>query len=356
MTIDSADLASVLAGWKGRGTVIRHDEPTDTWIFVALHDDTLGPPTGGTRMKTYASLGAALRDAQRLAAGMTAKWAAIDLPFGGGKAVLAIPHPLTGEERRGLLLRYGRLVRALGGGFNTGPDLGTSAADMKVIAEEAGPAVRGIDPRTGELTNPGPYTAKGVFAAIRAAAAQAFGSPELAGRSVLVEGVGAVGEPLAAHLVAAGVRLLLADLDSAAAHRLADSLGGEVVPTEEVGKTRCDVYAPCAVGATLHDGSIEKLACRIVAGSANNQLGEPADAERLHRRGILYAPDFVANAGGALGFALLGEGAEPETIDARLAGLESTLREIFEEAAERDESPLAAANRRVERVLARGSR
>lgn len=351
---DTSDLATTLAGWHGWATVVRHDPPTGTWILIALHDNTLGPAAGGTRMKTYPSLGAALTDAQRLAAGMTAKWAAIDIPFGGGKAVLAVPRPLEGEERRGLLRRYGRLVRSLSGAFNTGPDLGTTLDDMKVIAEEAGTAVRGIDPQTGELTDPGPYTARGVFASVHAAVAQVFGNRDLAGRSVLVEGVGSVGGPLAAQLAGAGARVLVADVSPEAAQRVAAAVGGEVVATEDVPGTACDVYAPCAVGATLHAGSIARLACRAIAGSANNQLAEPEDAERLHRRGILYAPDFIANGGGALAFGLMGQGASEAAIHARLDGIEGTLREIFTEAAQENESPLAAAHRKVERVLARG--
>ncbi len=346
------DLTASLARWDGIGIVVRHDPATGAWIFIALHDDTLGPPTGGTRMKVYSSPGQALEDAKRLAAGMTAKFAAIEFPFGGAKAVLAVPRPLVGAERRGLLARYGRLIAALHGGFGTGPDLGTTAEDMQEIAAAAGPYVHGFDPATGRLTNAGPYTARGVFAAILAALRHRFGSDELAGRRILIEGVGAVGVPLARQLAAGGAELLLADLDRAAADRLAGETGGRVIATEAVSGTACDVYAPCAVGATLSARTIPLLACAIVAGSANNQLEEEADALRLHARGILYAPDYVANAGGAIGFGMLGRGASETEIEARLAGVGDSLTEIFAEAAERQETPLLAAARRVERVLA----
>lgn len=341
-----------LAHWDGLGVVVRHDEATGSLILIALHDDSLGTPTGGTRMKVYASPTEALRDAQRLAAGMTAKWAAIDFAFGGGKAVLAIPRPLDASERKGLLRRYAELMAALRGGFWTGPDLGTSAADMAEIAATA-PYVHGIDHATGQPLNAGPFTARGVFAAIRATTAVTFGCHNLAGRTVLVEGIGAVGKPLARLLAEAGARLKLADLDATAVQNLARELDAEVVPTAAVSAAECDIYAPCAVGATLNRHTIEMLRCRAVAGSANNQLEDESDAERLLARNILYAPDYVANSGGAIGFGMLGQRATQEEIDQRLDQVEGTLSEIFAEAEANRESPLAAAKRRVERALER---
>ena len=345
-------IESLIAGWDGLGVVVRHDRPTGSWVFIALHDGTLGPLAGGTRLRTYPSPAAGLADAQRLAAGMTAKWAAIDAPFGGGKAVLAAPGPLAGEERRGLLRRYGRLVDALGGAFSTGPDLGTTMDDMREI-HRVTPYVHGFDPRTGAATDAGPFTARGVLAAIRAAVRQAAGSDDLAGRTVLVEGLGSVGAPLARHLAAAGARLLVSDLEPDRAAALAAELGARVVPLAEVPRTPCDVYAPCAVGGVLNRRTIPQLACRVVAGSANNQLEEERDARLLQERGILYAPDYVANAGGAIAFSLLGRGAAPEEIDSRLLGIGTTLAEVFREAEARGETPLAAAARKVEAVLAR---
>lgn len=345
-------LESQIAGWDGLAVVARHDRETGAWIFIALHDASLGPPTGGTRLRTYATPAAGLADAQRLAAGMTAKWAAIDFPFGGGKAVLAVPGPLAGAERRGLLRRYARLIDALGGGFSTGPDLGTTAEDMLEIGAVTA-HVHGIDRRTGSARDPGPFTARGVLAAIRAGLGHASGSPDLAGRTVLVEGVGSVGAPLARSLAASGARLLVSDLDGGRAAALAAELGAAVVAGEEVCGTPCDVYAPCAVGGVLNRETIPRLACRVVAGSANNQLEEEEDARRLHARGILYAPDYVANAGGALVFALLASDCPPEQFDVRLDGIGTALGEIFREAQERGETPLAAAARRVESALAR---
>ncbi|MBW3533947.1 MAG: hypothetical protein KY453_01810 [Gemmatimonadetes bacterium] len=350
---DPPDTLDLMRGWDGAAVVVRHDEPTGTWMFVALHDDTLGRPTGGCRMKVYGSPGEGLRDAQRLAAGMTRKWAAIDLPFGGGKAVLAVPRLLEGREREGLLRRFAGLLDSLHGACGTGEDLGTSPADMHFLAGLT-EHVMGADPVTGEPIDPGPWTALGVFHGMRAALDARTGSASLEGRRVLVEGVGDVGAPLARMVAEEGGRLLLADLRPERARSVAEALGGRVVSPSDVIGTECDVYAPCAVGATLTRESIPRLRCLVVAGSANNQLERAEDADRLHERGILYAPDYVANAGGAMAFGLvmLGERDE-EVLRRRVTGLGDALADIFREAEEEEESPLTAARRRVERVLGR---
>ncbi|MGD2115509.1 MAG: Glu/Leu/Phe/Val dehydrogenase dimerization domain-containing protein, partial [Acidobacteriota bacterium] len=337
------------------GVVVRHDRSTGAWILIALHDDTLGPSAGGTRMKVYPDLSDALLDVLRLAEGMTYKFAGVGLARGGGKAVLAIPRPLEPGEREGLLERYGELVESLRGAFFTGPDLGAGPDAMNVVARRTR-NIFGIDPAGGASLDPGPFTARGVHAGLRAALEHVFGHPDSAGRSVLIEGLGDVGDPLARRLAEAGARLLLADLDAAKADRLARELGGsgdvEVIPLDAVPETPCDVYAPCAVGATVNADTIPRFRCRIVAGSANNQLREDADAGRLHRRGIVYVPDYIGNAGGAIAFLLLHEGAGRETIDDRVAAIEGSVATILREAAERDESPLAAARRRVDKILA----
>ena len=190
--MSSPDFLTLLEAWDGIGVLVRRDQPTGTWIFVALHDDTLGPATGGCRMKVYDRPEDGLVDALRLAEGMTHKWAAMDFPFGGGKTVLAIPHELHGDERRGLLHRFGELLNSMGGRYGTGADLGTTTEDMQTIAEVS-EYVIGVHGRTEGPMDPSPYTALGVFEGIRAALRHRFGSDELDGRSVLVEGVGAVG-------------------------------------------------------------------------------------------------------------------------------------------------------------------
>lgn len=345
------NLTDLIRSWDGTGVITRYDSPTETWIFICLHDDSLGPCTGGTRMKVYASPAEGLRDAMRLAAGMTAKWAGIGMAAGGGKAVLAVPRVFEGEERRGLLGRYGALIETLGGSFHTGEDLGTTTEDMRFLAE-ATHFVHGFDPDTDEKIDPSPYTARGVLAAIQAGLAQTFSSADPAGRTILIQGTGNVGRELAGLLARAGATLLLSDIDTARAEDLAQNLGAQSVALDEVYTTACDVYAPCAVGATLTAETIPQLACRIVAGSANNQLEEPADAERLARRDILYVPDFITNSGGAMAFGLLSQGAKPgEELFAQIDGIGELVTAVLGEAAESGESPLAAAERRVQETL-----
>lgn len=312
-------------------------------MFVCVHSTRRGPAGGGTRLKTYAAAADALADAMRLSAAMTLKLAAIDVPFGGGKAVLAVPDSLDDGERRGLLLRYADVVASLGGTFQTGPDVNTSSADMDLIAERC-PHVYCRSEEHGGSGDPGPYTAVGVFHGIRACVGRALGSDELGGVAVLVQGVGSVGARLADLLADAGARVLVSDVDEPRVRAVAARVGGTVVPPDRVIGTECDVYAPCALGGTLNRESIPRLRCRVVAGSANNQLGEAADADRLRAAGILYAPDYVINAGGALnaiGIETLGW--SREEVDARLAGIGDTLSDIYARADAEGISTEAAA-------------
>jgi len=339
--------------WQGLAVVCDHDRATGTWIFIALHDDTLGSPVGGTRVRVYPAPEDGLRDAMRLAEGMTHKWASIDLDSGGGKGVLALSRPVAEDERRRLLERYARLLDTLSGSFSTGQDLGTTPEDIGVLSGIS-EHVHGFDAERGVIDDPGPYTALGVLSGIRSAAAHALGADSLDGVKILIQGVGGVGRPLARHCAGAGAELLVSDVNDGQAKGVADDHGAAVVAPEAVYETQCDIYAPCAVGATLNEQSIPLLGCRIVAGAANNQLESDEDAERLRRRGILYAPDYVINAGGALAFGLKARGTtDPAQLRDRVSGLGATLSEIFDEARAHDESPLRAAQRRVERVLAR---
>lgn len=348
------DLDGMIRRWDGMAVVHSHDPPTGSRIFIALHDARLGTPVGGTRMRSYPSPADALRDAMRLAEGMTWKWAGIGFGFGGGKCVVDVPHHLEGQERTGFFARYGRLLEALDGAFATGVDLGTDPPDMDVAARETR-NVFGRNPRGEGTVDPGPFTALGVFCAIRAALRHRSGDPDPAGRRVLVQGVGDVGEPLARMLADAGAEVLVSDLDDDRARSLAQEIGASVVPPDEVVGTPCDVFAPCAVGGVLDDGTIPRLECDVVAGSANNQLEAPRHAEDLHERGVLYAPDHVANAGGALAFGLLYEGLDDsDEIRSRVRGLEDRLGEIFREAGEAGESPVHAARRLARRTLEEG--
>ncbi|HET6342137.1 MAG TPA: Glu/Leu/Phe/Val dehydrogenase dimerization domain-containing protein [Gemmatimonadota bacterium] len=351
----SADrsLEAVIGEWDGEAVATRFDHETGAWFFVAFHDTTLGTPNGGTRMRVYDRPADGLEDAMRLAEGMTRKWAVLGLPFGGGKAVLAVSRWPEGEEREGLLLRYGGFLETLGGSFQTGVDLGTTPEDMLVIGRITR-NVHGVEFETGRMIDPGPFTARGVLRGIEAALEAVFGDPSLEGRRVLVQGVGDVGRPLAGFLAERGARLLVSDVDGERAGRVARELSGQVVPPPEVTGHACDVYAPCAVGGVLTRETIPGLACRIVAGSANAQLGEPEDADRLHERGILYAPDYVVNGGGAAAFGLLSIGErDEERILEQVDGIGETLRSIFHDAAASGESPVAAADRRVVETLSR---
>ena len=346
------DILDLVSRWPGEAVVVRHDAATGTWIFIAIHDSTLGTPSGGSRMRTYPSQIAALEDAMRLAEGMTYKWAGMGIDRGGAKAVLAVPHELEGAALQGLLHRYGDLTDTLHQVFNTGPDLGMGPERMEVVASHSR-AVIGIDPRTGTSADPGVFTARGVLAGIRAALGHVFGTPDPSGKTVLVQGLGDVGAPLARLLSAEGAELLLSDLDAALAGRLAAELGATVVSPDAALVTPCDVLAPCAVGGLLTAGSIPTLTCRIVAGSANNQLAEPADADRLAARGIVYAPDYIINGGGAMVFALMHGGTDDEDeLGRHVDGIGDAIGAILAKAAEDGVSPLTAAQRRVDRTLA----
>jgi leucine dehydrogenase len=280
-------------------------------------------------MNVYDAPGDGLADAMRLSEGMTMKMAATDIPFGGAKAVIAVRGLPEGDERRRLLLRYGDLAASLGGNFQTGPDVNTTMADMDVIAERHEHVYcRSVE--RGGSGDPGPFTARGVFHGIRASAARVFGSPDLNGRSVLVQGVGDVGARLAEQLAEGGARVLVSDLDSSRAQTLAERIRADVVAPEVALGVECDVYAPCALGGTLTAETIPQLRCRIVAGCANNQLAEPEDAARLDEAGILYAPDYVINAGGVIyAWGTESLGWSPEQIEARLAGIGESLAEIY---------------------------
>jgi len=347
----AGEMLELIAEWDGVGVVVRHDAPTGTWIFIALHDDTLGRPVGGCRMKVYERPEDGLLDALRLAKGMTSKWAAIDLPFGGGKAVLAIPRPLEGSERNGLLLRYGALLNTLKGTYGTGEDMGTTPEDMLLIASVTS-NVMGVESGSTVPIDPGPYTALGVFESIRSVLRHTCGNDDLAGRSVLIQGVGDVGGPLARMVHEAGGQVLLSDVDTALVGALAEELSGTVVPLDAVYSTPCDVFAPCAIGAILNEDTIPMLECKGVAGSANNQLRDDDDADLLQDRDILYAPDYIANGGGAMAFGLIFQGMiEDKELRGRVSTIGTSMDEIFAEASSENISPLVSAGRRVERIL-----
>jgi len=340
----------LLRRWDGEEAVIRFDAESGAWMFVCVHSTARGPAGGGTRLRVYPTPADGLADAMRLSAAMTRKMAVADLPLGGGKSVLAVPELPEGEARRRLLLRYGRLVSSLGGTYRTAGDMNITPADLDVVSETC----QWVFGSTGQGGNSGRGTARGVLHGIHASVEHIFGSPGLDGRQVLVQGVGAVGRDLARDLAAAGARVLVADVDEERAGRVAAEIGGGVIPAREALTTECDVYAPCAVGGTLAAETIPALGCRIVAGSANNQLVEPEDAARLHARAILYAPDYVINAGGVLQLVGLAElGWDEAELERNLAGIGDTLRRLYRDADANGTTPAEAAERlATERVAA----
>lgn len=319
----------LLDSWDGEQAVIHRDRESGGWIFICMHSTQLGPSAGGTRLKVYDTPADGLQDAMRLSAGMTAKLAVADLGLGGGKAVLAMPTIPAGDDRSALLHRYGDIVASLRGGFITSSDVGTGESDMDVIAERT-EHVFGRSVAKGGAGDPGPFTAVGVFHGIKASLAQVYGSDDLSGRTVLIQGVGSVGAALAELLGRDGADVLVADVDAERAERVAAAIGGAAVEADQAIGTECDVYAPCALGATLSMDSVPQLRCKIVAGSANNQLAKPEAAELLRAAAILYAPDYVINAGGAIAINFLElNGRSQADVDAALVQIGDTLREIY---------------------------
>jgi leucine dehydrogenase len=333
----------LLRGWDGEFVATKFDDASGAWMFVGVHSTALGPGFGGTRMKVYATPEDALGDVLRLSSAMTWKNALAGIGFGGGKSVLAVPAIPRGDARTAMLGRYADLVGSLGGSYVTACDMNTSERDMDVVGERC-PHVMGRSVAAGGSGTSAPDTALGVFHGIRSAVAFAFGAPDLAGRTIAIQGGGAVGAPLARTLAEAGASLIVADVDPGRADALASEVGATVVPPDQVLGSACDVVAPCATGGVLNADTIPRLRCAVVAGAANNQLAGPEDADRLAERGILYAPDFVVNAGGVLhlaGYERLGW--SREEIAARLAGIGGTLELVLERAAAEGITPQAAA-------------
>jgi leucine dehydrogenase len=297
-------------------------------------------------MWTYADNGAAMRDALRLSRAMTFKSAVAGLPLGGGKGVIMLPagtRPPTGEDRRAVLLDFGETVEMLGGAYITAEDVGTSEPDMRAISEVTS-HVSGLAVETGGSGDPSPWTALGVEAAIRVACERAFGTPSLEGRLVAVVGVGHVGGPLAELLAEGGAKLILADIDEGR-RELADRLGAEWTDPSSALTADVDVLAPCALGGVLNGDTVPQLRCRVIAGAANNQLATEAVGELLAARGILWVPDFVANAGGVVNIAveLEPEGYDTQRAEQRVRAVGDTVRTVLDHADVVGSTPLAAA-------------
>ena len=326
--------------------VFCHDTATGLRAIIALHDTTLGPALGGTRYYPYANEALALTDVLRLSEGMTHKAAAAGMPLGGGKAVI-IGEPST-QRTEQLLEAYGRFVESLAGRYYTAADVGTTSADLDVI----GRTTRHVVGRTAEAGGSGDSgysTALGVFSALKAAAALTWGDNGIADKQVGVEGVGKVGRHLVDLLLGAGARVVVSDPNPAAVTGLQQA--GVVTVVPDVLGERLDVYAPCALGASLTPASVSELSARVVCGAANNQLLHRGVAELLHRRSIQWVPDYVANAGGLIQVGSELGDATAAQVEEKVRGIEGTAREILHLAMDRDTTTLEAARRHVDRRL-----
>jgi leucine dehydrogenase len=318
--------------------------------IIALHSTALGPAFGGCRMWPYASEADALTDALRLARGMTYKAAICELPYGGGKSVI------IGDPRRhktpALLRAMGRAVEALGGHYIVADDVGTTLDDLVLMREVTSHTAAA----TAAAQAPLAATAYGVLMAIRAAARQVTGRDGLDGLPVAIQGLGNVGRPLAGDLHAAGAHLIVADLDPARVARAVQELGAQAVEPEAIYDQPVDLFAPCAMGAVLNDRTIPRLRASIICGGANNQLALPRHAAMLAERGILYLPDYLANAGGVIDF-------HQERIDdsraavlAAVGRIEAITTEVLDTAARTGRTPLEVADQKVQARVQAGRR
>jgi valine dehydrogenase (NAD+) len=335
--------------------VFCHDEATGLSAIIALHSTALGPGLGGTRFYPYASEQDALADVLALSRGMTYKAALAGLDLGGGKAVIiGDPARIKSEA---LLRAYGRFVQSLNGRYYTACDVGTFSEDMDVIARECA-YVTGRTVAHGGAGDSSVLTAYGVFQGMRAAAEVTWGRPTLEGRTVGVAGVGKVGHHLVRHLVEDGAEVVVTDVSAAAVDRvLAEHPGvGSVPDTAALVGSDLDVYAPCALGGALDDDVVEVLTARVVCGAANNQLAHAGIEKVLEDNGVLYAPDYLVNAGGLIQVADELEGFSFERAQARAAGIFETAHEVFALAREDGVPPAVAADRVAERRIREVSR
>ena len=332
--------------------VFGRDEATGLRCIVAIHSTALGPALGGTRFHPYADEGAALTDVLRLSRAMSYKAACAGLDLGGGKAVI-IGDPES-DKREALLRAYGRTVESLNGRYVTACDVGTYPSDMEVIGRETRWAT-GRPAAHGGAGDSGILTARGVFVAMRACAARQWGDETLSGRHVAVQGLGKVGRRLVDHLLADGAKVTVADVDDERVAAVADQPGVDTVAPGEVLEVDADVLSPNALGAVLTEQTIPRLRAQVVCGGANNQLEAPEeDGARLEDRGILYAPDYVVNAGGLITVAdeLHAGGHSQARAEAKVEGIADTLFAIFDEAGRTGVSTEVAAERVAEHRMA----
>jgi leucine dehydrogenase len=303
------------------------DAKTGLKAIIAVHSTALGPAAGGCRMWNYATADEAFIDALRLSEGMSYKNAMADLPLGGGKAV--IWGNSKTEKTPELFRALGRAIATLNGKYWSAEDVGVSVHDMAFAAEETN-YVAGLPGKSGD---PSPVTAKGVFLGIKAAALRAFGSDDLNGKHVAVQGVGHVGAYVCGHLAKAGARLTITDVNAEALAQVAKDTGATVVAPGEIYDVAADIFSPNALGAIINPETLPRLKVKVIAGGANNQLSTPDMGEKVMERGILYAPDYVINGGGIINVAAEISGAyDPAWVDGKVQRLVGTLGEVLDQA------------------------
>ncbi|MUK87184.1 leucine dehydrogenase [Ornithinibacillus sp. L9] len=325
--------------------VFCQDKNSGLKAIIAIHDTTLGPALGGTRMWTYNSEEEAIEDALRLARGMTYKNAAAGLNLGGGKTVI-IGDPRK-DKNPEMFRAFGRYIQGLNGRYITAEDVGTTVEDMDTIHMETD-FVTGISPEFGSSGNPSPVTAYGVYKGMKAAALEAFGDDSLEGKTVTVQGVGNVAYTLCEYLHKEGAKLVVTDINKAAVDRAVDAFGAKAVDPDDIYDVDCDIYAPCALGATINDETIPRLKAKVIAGSANNQLKTTKHGDIIHEKGIVYAPDYLINAGGVINVADELNGYNPTRAMKKVDTIYDSILKVFE-ISKRDNIPTyAAADRMAE--------
>jgi leucine dehydrogenase len=338
----------------GYEKVLRAEEPGKGWCAtIAIHDTTLGPALGGLRMWKYASKEAALTDVLRLARGMTYKSAVARTGLGGGKAVVIGDSQKDKSDE--LFFWLGRFVETLKGRYITAEDVGTSVLDLDLVARET-KWVTGRAREVGGSGDPSPFTALGAFISVQTSLKEVFGSPEVKGKRVAIQGLGHVGYWLAKNLAEAGAKLFVTDLHPQRVERVVKEFGAKAVAQETVHATDCDVYSPCALGAVLNDKTIPEIRAKVVCGAANNQLAEERHGEALMQRGILYAPDYVVNAGGILNISveLSQKGYDEKLAEERVRGIGRSLADVFAHAKSHGVPTARAADEVAQAILAEG--
>ena len=320
--------------------------------IIAVHSTHLGPAAGGCRVWHYADEGEALTDALRLSRGMSYKNAMAGLPLGGGKAVI-----LAGKDRHKtpeMLHAFGKAVEHLGGRYVTAEDVGMSVTDM-IEVHRTTKFVAGLPNSTGDVGgDPGPHTSLGVFLGLKAAVKRGLGKDTLDGLHIAMQGAGSVATGVALHACTEGASISIADVDQAKAQKLADAVDGTVVVPEDILALEADVFSPNALGAILTEQSIAALRVPVVAGGANNQLATPEDGQRLHQRGILYAPDYVINAGGIINVCTeyLADG-DANLVRERIEGIPVRLEQIWSESEQTGRDPASVADAMAQRLIGR---